>query len=256
MRLRQSINVAGDAFGRWVAHRSFLGTGAPLASIPPRLRSLVRADPGHDLWVACLRHAELWSIAEDCNALGDPQLLRDLTDGLDVESATILAVAYGDGDVSLSERLLEASWRAGKPLRVVSSATCKKQMRLATDRYPGLRRRTERVKGLLQRDGRLTAASGLTREFFGKKDAPETIKDALRFVPRANAAHWANQALLKARADGVTPLGVTYDDLEGEATLLAQASTEMRETLPGKAADWWNHPLALACGPSWGEAQP
>jgi hypothetical protein len=256
MRLRQSINVAGDACGRWAAHKSFLGTGTPLQTLPPRLRGLLRADPSHDFWTFTLRHADLWTVAQECDQLGDPQLLADLRDGVELEALPILAVAYGQGDVSLSETWLERSWRSGGPLLVVTAATCKRLMATAISRYPGLRRRTDRVRMLLQTTGTLTAASGLVRTFFGAKRDDATLKEALAFSPRANTAHAANVALLAAVRDGVTPFGVTYDDPVGEASLLGQASVALRDTLPAKASAWLpTPPLEAVWGASWADAK-
>lgn len=255
MRLRHSINLAGDPCGRWQSYHD--NRGWDWAAVPVGQRCLFRADPGFDWYVLTLRNVELWTIAAECQALGDGQLLADLREGLDLEPMVILATAYGLSAVSLSEWWLAASYEAGDKLLCVTAATAKKLQATAHARYPGLARRVDRVKMLLARDGALTAASGLTRQFFGKKSDPATVRDALQFAPKANAAFLAHRLLLTLWKAGFQSFGVAYDDASGESAVLGQACVWPPETLDTEPLTVsglvLTVPVAVARGPSWGE---
>src|SRR5207244_9026826 len=123
---------------------------------------------------------------------------------------------YGEGEVRMAETILRDSWESGEGLATVTAAQCRKLQGLFFTRYPGVRRWQERVRMLLKRDGCLTAASGLKRDFFGPKDDHQTQKDAYPFCPAANTAHCCNLALLKVwadRAEGVRLLLTVHDSV-------------------------------------------
>jgi DNA polymerase family A len=304
-RIRFSINVAGTKVGRMSCAKSNTGSGYNLHGVQDRHRQLFKADPGNDFWSVDLKGADGWTIGAECAALGDPRMLDDLMAGFKPANAVVLlyrhgavvnewsmveclvaqsaldksdwaykackigiwGTCYGLGEIKLAEDILERSWKSGQGIVNVSAADCRKLQGLMHSRYPGINRRIERVKMLLARDGSLSAASGLTRDFFGRKDDHQTIKDALPFTPAANTAHANNLALLKLWGDPerrdrkVRPILTVHD------SVLFQAPTENREWVAQRIPVWWDNPLTVdgttftipyeaLVGTSWGNLKP
>lgn len=300
-RLRFALSIAGTKVGRMSCYKSNTGSGYGLHSVQDKHRRLFLADPGHDFYEADLTGADTWTVAAECRALGDSTMWDDLLaglkpakvlsllylEGLSVNSQPREALVapckalpkdwlydsakkathgsnYGEGDVKMAETILRDSWESGQGLATVTAAQCKRLQSLYFARYPGVKRWQDRVRMLLKRDGFLVAASGLKRDFFGRKDDHATQKEAFAFCPAANTAHACNLALLKLwadRAEGVQPLFTRHD------SVLFQAPVEKRAWIAGRIASWFDNPLQVAgttftipyeClrGPNWGELKP
>lgn len=300
-RIRFSLNLAGTKVGRAACHASNTGSGYGLHSTQDRHKHLFRADPGFDFYSVDLAGADSWTVAAECKALGDPTMWLDLTAGL--KPAKVLSLlylegssvnsrprdqlasqcralpkdwlydsakkachgsAYGEAEVTMAETILRDSWQGGGKLVNVTAAQCRKLQSLFFQRYPGVKRRIERIKMLLQRDGFLIAASGLKRDFFAPKNDHQTLKDALPFTPAANTAHCCNLALLKLwqdRAEGVQPLLTVHD------AILFQAPQAKRQGVAERIPAWFANPICVAGttftipfealrGPSWGQLEP
>lgn len=123
---------------------------------------------------------------------------------------------------------------------------------------------------LLQRDGALTAASGLRRDFFGVKTDHSTIKEAYAFCPAANTAYLNNCALLNIWNDPDNLLAPDHRIakllLQVHDSVLFQAPFERRDWVKSKIPQWWGTSITVAgttftmpyeaqVGPSWGELQ-
>ena len=303
-RVRFSLNIAGTRVGRMSCQKSNTGSGFNLHGVQDKHRALFVPDPGHDFWSVDLKGADGWTIGAECRALGDPQMWDDLSAGLKPANAVVLlfqhgeqvnswpmerllteqatldkrhwaykackigiwGTCYGMAEVKLAEDILERSWKSGDLVNV-TAAQCRTLQGLMFGRYPGVRRRMERVKMLLARDGALTAASGLRRDFFGRKDDHQTLKDALPFTPAANTAHANNLALLALWRDpdrarkGVRPFLTVHD------SVLFQAPVEHRQWVTSRLPVWWANPLTVegitftipfeaSVGRSWGDLTP
>ena len=301
-RIRYDLNIAGTKVGRLSCYASNTGSGYNLHGVQDKHRQLFRADPGHDFYSVDLKGADGWTIGAECHALGDSRMLEDLRAGLKPANAVVLlyrygpavnqwsmadclsaqsaldptewaykackigiwGTCYGMAEVTLSEDILERSWKSGQGLVYVSAADCRRLQALMFSRYPGIKRRMERVKMLLSRDGHLTAASGLRRDFFGRKSDHQTIKDALPFTPAANTAWACNCALLKLWQDpGRVPYG-TQPLLTVHDSVLFQAPVAQRDWVQSSIPRWFDNPLSIdgttltipyeaKRGPSWGD---
>jgi hypothetical protein len=308
-RLRMSINIAGTEVGRVSVGASNTGSGYALHSTPERHRHLFPSDPGCDFYQVDLTGADSWTVAAECLALGDPTMWDDLRAGLkpakalsalyldgpaanklprpellvrcralpkdwlyDTAKKATHGSCYGEGDVRMAETVLKDSWEAGEgTLATVTAAQCRRLQDLFFLRYPGVRRWQERVRFLLKRDGALTAASGLRRDFFGRKDDHQTIKDAYPFCPAANTAYCCNCALLKLWNDpdnrGDDGKRIARPLLTVHDSVLFQAPVERRDWVAERVPVWFANPITVAGitftipyeaqrGPSWGELEP
>jgi len=307
-RMRTSLNIAGSEVGRMASNRSNTGSGGNLHTISSRHRHLFIANPGYDFYQIDLKSADTWTVACECANLGDSTMLDDLK--ADLKQAKIVALMYtegakvnqmsrselaercaalpkdwlyqgckrvvhgsnyGMGDVRMAEQILEDSYKGGGELSTFTVAQCRQLQNLYFMRYAGVKRWQERVRMLLKRDGALTAASGLRRDFFGRKDDHQTIKDAYPFCPAANTAYCCNCALLKLwddpdnrDTDGkriARPLLTVHD------SVLFQAPVERRDWVAARIPVWFANPITVAGttftipyeaqrGPSWGELEP
>ncbi len=307
-RIRFSLNIAGTKIGRMSCNASSTGSGYGMHSTQDAHKHLFPAAPGHDFYQVDLTGADSWTVAAECRALGDPTMWDDMSAGLkpakalsalylDGEAANHLPRAdllarckalpkdwvynaakkathgscYGEGDVKMAETLLRDSWEEGGKLATVTAAQCRKLQDLFFKRYPGVRRWQERVRMLLARDGCLTAASGLRRDFFGRKDDHATQKEAYAFCPAANTAHVNNCAILNIWRD---PDNRTAGDeriaklrLQVHDSVLFEAPQDRRDWVKAKIAQWWDTPITVAgttftmgyeaqFGPSWGVLTP
>jgi DNA polymerase I-like protein with 3'-5' exonuclease and polymerase domains len=169
----------------------------------------------------------------------------------------------------MAETILRDSWEAGDgKLAEVTAAQCKRLQNLYFARYPGVRRWQERVRMLLQRDGKLTSAADVPRDFFGPKKDHATQKEAYAHCPAFNTAYANNLALLKLWQDPdnidaagkriFRPLITVHDAIVG------QAPQDRRDWVLAKIPVWWANELEVAgmrftlgyeakIGPSWGD---
>ncbi len=308
-RVRFSINVAGTKVGRWSVSESATGSGTNMQTISDRHKHLFPADAGCDFYSIDLKGADGWTIGAECAALGDTRMWDDLHSGLKPANSVLLlwengqqvnqwplercleaqsqidkggwryrsmkvaiwSVCYGAGDVSVSETILETSWKRDGELIYVSAADCKKIIASTFARYPGIKRRMERTNMLLARDGELTNCAGFARQFFGRKSDAATQRLAYAYTPAFNTAYCNNQALLRMWRDPENidsngkrifrPLLGVHDAIEGCAPI------ERREWVKRKLTEWWNNPITVAgmtftipyeaqFGPSWGQLTP
>jgi DNA polymerase I-like protein with 3'-5' exonuclease and polymerase domains len=283
-RIRTSLNIAGTQVGRMSSYKSNTGSGFNLHTVSPRHRHLFTADPGFDFYQVDLKGADGWTIGAECAALGDTRMWDDLSAGLKPANAVVLLLrdgavvntwsmakcldeqrkldkkawqylackkgiwgtCYGLGDVALSEKILEEAWKESGELITISAADCKRLQAAIHARYPGVKRRWERTKLLLQRDGKLEACGGQVRDFFGVKTDHSTQKEAFAYTPAANTAYACHCALLALwrNTDRVTrsvqPLLTVHD------SVLFQAPVEHRAWIASHIPAWFSNPLTVA----------
>ncbi len=309
-RIRFSFNIAGTQVGRLSCSASNSGSGFNGQTISDRHKCLFPADEGCDFYSVDLKGADGWTIGAECAALGDSRMLDDLRAGLKpanmvtllmlhgaqvnswtmerclaeqakldkkdwryaAAKAGIWGTSYGEGDVTLSENILETSWKDSGELVYVSAADCKKLQNAVHQRYPGIRRRMERIKMLLVRDGQLTPCEGAPpRDFFAPKTDHSTQKKAYAYAPAFNTALANNLALLKLWQDpenrdaAGTRIAQLRIPVHDSITFVAPCGK--RDWVKSKLPVWWDNPIVVAgitlripfdaqVGSSWGELHP
>lgn len=184
----------------------------------------------------------------------------------------IWATCYGAGEVKISEQILEDSYGlSGEPV-FVEPRVCRALQTLVHSRYPGVKRRQERIRMLLARDGALTCANGSRRTFFGRKDDHATLKEAYAHHPQVMTTYVTSLAWRRLWYDpenwitglgdtagpAVQPLLLVHDSLVGQ---FPQARTGWA---CDKLREWFDNPVTIAgttvtvpfsggYGPSWGD---
>jgi DNA polymerase I-like protein with 3'-5' exonuclease and polymerase domains len=105
---------------------------------------------------------------------------------------------YGMGKITMSSNILRQSWKkSGTPI-YVEAKECERIKNLFFRRYKGIEKWQHWVKRQVEEEGCLTAASGHTRQFFGRRTDNATYQTALSHEPQANTTYataLAGQAL-------------------------------------------------------------
>ena len=287
-RIRFTLNIAGTKVGRMSCQKSNTGSGFNMQTVTDAHRCLFPADPGHDFYQIDLKTADGWTIGAECAALGDSRMLDDMRAGLKPANAVVLLMqhgavvnswpmaqaleaqtridkrswqylackkgiwgtAYGLGDVALSEKILEEAWKESGELVAISAADCKKLQAAVHARYPGIRRRWERIKMQLARDGYLEACGGQRRDFFGRKDDHSTQKEGFAYSPAANTAFCNGLAILALWNDpaNIRPDGtrIFRPLLQVHDSVLGQAPVERRAWVEERIPTWYANELEVA----------
>ena len=286
-RVRCAYNVVGTETGRVSCSKSPTRSGYNLQTVTKKQRGLFLPDPGHHLFQCDLSGADGWTVAAHCRRLGDPTMFDDLKSGL--KPAKIIArmyegvnanaldrpslqeeckkvdangwlymackrvqhgTSYGMGKLTMSNQILEDSWKySGEPVFVPPSV-CEDLQILFLQRYVGIpvwhRWITEQVKN----NHCLTSANGHTRRFFGRPNDHETLKQAYADEPQNNTTYSTNLAVLKLwkdphnrRADGsliIEPLHQIHDAIVGQFPI------ELVEWARGKIRTYFDNELVIA----------
>lgn len=221
--------------GRLSCSTSLTGSGTNLQTITEEDRVLFGPDEGYHMFQCDLSGADGWSVAAHSKRLGDPTMLDDMQAGIKVAKVVasmftkspqitklqrheIKEVSdqiqkkdpiyfgakccqhgtnYGMGKVLLSQTIfLESDGKVN-----ISAADAERLQTLYLLRYYGVRLWHEWCARELKAKGRLTAASGHTRIFFGKRDDHSTVKQFLAHEPQANTTYATNLAALRLWTD-------------------------------------------------------
>jgi len=175
---------------------------------------------------------------------------------------------YQMGAQTVSATILKGSYKnTGRPI-YVPVADCKRLQALYNQRYPGVRAWHRWAENELRVKGRLTAASGCTRRFFGRRNDNVTLRDFLSHEPQANTTYATNLAMHalwndpeNRREDGtfiIEPLHQVHDAVCG------QWPVEVRAWAIKKLYSYFDNTLTIAgidmvipfdgeYGASWGE---
>lgn len=309
-RIRFSLNIAGTKVGRMSCQASNTGSGFNMTTVNERHKCLFPADAGCDFYSADLKTADGWTIGAECAALGDSRMLDDMRAGLKPANAVLLlwthgpqvnqwpmercleaqagidkkdwryaacksgvwGTCYGEGDVTLSVNILEESWKGGGQLVYVSAADCKRLQAAVHARYPGIRRRMERINMLLARDGKLTPCEGVPpRDFFGPKTDHQVQKAGYAYAPAFVTAYADHLALLKMWNDpeNIDASGqrIARPRLPVHDSITFVAPVERREWVAERVPLWFANPVCVAgttftipvecCrGANWGDVVP
>jgi len=228
MRLRWSLNLAGNADQQFVSHESCNGTGRDVCSLRQDERHLLLPDEGCALFTVTFPCVEQWVVGAEWAALGDDMVLRRMREEGAAEhdlrlQTTFLGCLYLHGDQRIIKDVARTTWEAtGTPDLVDTKYV--KNVRGRLEKYAGHQRRIDRVRFLLKRDGFLRSDNGSRRDFFGRKDALPTVQEALAWNPRAMVAYVTGLAWRRLVAmDGLKVPLVT------PPTLWVQCAKETKE---------------------------
>lgn len=302
-RIRCGYNAVGTNTGRLTCYTSPTGSGYNLQTIPKKDRDLFIADPGYHFFQCDLSGADGWTVGAHCKNLGDSTMLDDFAAKLKPARILTLMLRKGANASSWSrERLFEESkyvgaddtdyflckcliWglcyllgvntaidlvfkeSEGKILMTRAEMTDFK--RLVFLRYWGVLEWHKFTSRRLQ-NGKwptITAASGLTRRFFGRRD--EILGEALSFEPQCVTTWATNKAALNLWNDPENRVGnkISIEPLhQVHDALIGQFPKDKSEWAAKKIRSYFNNTITIAnqqviipfegnYGESWGKLE-
>ncbi len=286
-RVRCSYNVVGTETGRLSCSKSPTRSGYNLQTVTKKQRRLFQPDPGHQLFQCDLSGADGWTVAAHSKRLGDPTMFDDyvfglkpaniiarMYDGVNVngmdrqtlkeESKKVdaegwvyftckrvqHASSYGMGKLTMSNQILEDSWKKrGEPI-YVEPASCEDLQNLFFQRYPGVVVWQRWVKEQLKQKRQLVSANGHTRRFFGRPDDHDTHKQAFADEPQNVTTYVTNMAMLRLwndpknrHADGSLKIDLLH---QMHDALIGQFLNELTDWARSKIRESFNNQLTIA----------
>lgn len=319
-KMRSMLLSCGTTTDRTTSKKWLTGTGGNSQTVPSEpvnFRQCYVPPPNHDWWKLDLTGADAWTVAARCASLGDDTLLLDLQAKLKVP--VLIALAMEGRNINEIDRdgLLELSsqykkdWRyicfkratygsfygmAPKKIRslVVNDSydetgipidpglqLCGQTQRILFERYWGVPELWHKwVHNELKRTGGLLAASGLFREFFGRRLRQgqvdeDTLREAYAYEPQAVTTFLINKGVEAAWLDpeNMTVPGDVESERVCKQTFLVVhdescfvAPTDKRDWARAKINGWFTRPFkigkveltipfVLRYGESWGAAK-
>jgi DNA polymerase I len=258
-RVRSNVSVGGTKTMRFSHSKTLWGTGANVATIPDKLRSMYVPDQGYEFAEFDLNRGESWIYA---HLSEDPELLRIHTEGLDFHAETASAIS-GEFDTTprsvewiiehkndeayrlryLGKRVNHASsyrMRAFKGAEVVNKeadetgvtvtvSEYNKAHEIWLAKYCMIQNWWKEIEEQLSLNRTLTTPYGRVIEFhdmWGDK----LFRDATAYVPQSTSVDYINRGFLqvhyefvKTGAWGLSVLAQTHD------SILVQYRIEDRE---------------------------
>lgn len=239
-RIRASFLSCGTTTDRTTCKKWLDGTGGGLHQVPSapvNFRRCYVAPPGHDWWKLDLTGADAWTVAARCATLGDDTMLADLRAGLRIPTLLGLALegvainrltrdelaplcrsftrdwrdlafkrcvygsAYGMSPRGIRRVVVEDSYNElGEP-RDPGLEFCARLQSIFLGRYWGIELWHRDIERQLKQTGAVACASGLTREFFGRRQGLDgridesTLREAYALEPQSVTTFVINRAL-------------------------------------------------------------
>lgn len=223
-RIRTSYNIAGTNTGRFSSSLSEFGTGGNLQNVEESLRSIFIADPGWKFGKADAKSGESYAVgAIEWNRFGDGRYLDAIESG-DIHTAVARMVwpeqLPWTGDVRRDKALAESPFYRGHSYRFMckklghgsnyngKAYTLAEQSKLPIEvvsefqgkyfeAFPAHRKWQDDVDQRLRRDGYLVSLTGRRRWFFGRRNDPATLREAIAYDPQCSLADLVNLAMIK-----------------------------------------------------------
>jgi DNA polymerase I len=222
-RIRTSYNIAGTSTGRFSSSFSDFGTGGNLQNIEEGLRSILIADAGYKFAKFDAKSGESYCVgAIEGNLFNDWRYLDAVESG-DVHTAVARIVWPQLGwrdDLRYDQDLAEKPFYRHHSYRFMCKklghgsnyggqpTTLAEQTNLPTNvvaqfqpkyfaAFPAHRRWHDYVRDQLYRVGFLVTLTGRKRWFFGRRNDPATLREAIAYDPQGSLADIVNRAMLR-----------------------------------------------------------
>ena len=287
-RLRTSYNIAGTTTGRFSSSLSDFGTGGNLQNIEERLRRIFISDPGMKFANIDLEQADSRNIgAIIWNIFRDPQYL-DVCESGDTHT-TVARTTYPDRpwtDNPKANRKIadELFYRhhslrhvckvlghgtnyLGSPFEMakhtgMEQSVIKEFQASYFKAFPGISKLHQWVRTQLSAEGYLITPLGRKRWFMGRRDADDTLKQAVAYLGQSMTADEMNHAMIKLwRLNLVQILLQGHDSIliqypeEKENEVLPKVKEAMRVPIELEGGRQFVVPVDVQVGWNWGKAR-
>jgi len=220
-RMRTGYNVSGTETGRWSSNESCFMSGTNLQNITDELREVFITDTGWKFAYIDGEQAESRVVAYES---GDENYIA-ACEGGDLHTAVARMLwpdlKWSDEDPKhnkevagekfyehfsyrdLAKRLGHGTNYYGSPYQMAKHVHVKQEVvedfqEMYLGRaFPGIAAWHQATATRLQTQGYLDTPMGRRRYFFGRLDDPNTLKEAIAYVPQSTIGEWLNLGLYK-----------------------------------------------------------
>lgn len=231
-RIRTSYNIAGTSTGRFSSSSSEFGTGGNLQNIEESLRSIYIADPGYKFAKCDAKSGESFCVgAVEWNLFHDGRYL-DVCESGDPHTA-VARICWPNlqwtGDIESDKKIAETPYYRHYTHRFMCKKlghgsnyggkpnTLAEQAKLPIDvvvqfqpryfqAFPAHLMWQNWVSETLQKTGNLTSLLGRKRWFFGRRNDPKTLREAIAYDPQSSLADIVNTAMLNIWRQGIAAI--------------------------------------------------
>jgi DNA polymerase I len=221
-RIRTTYNIAGTSTGRFSSSFSAFGTGGNLQNVEESLRSIFIADRGMKFAKCDAKSGESFVVgAIEWNLFNDDRYLSACESG---DPHTAVARIVWDhlpwtGDLRADKAIAEAPYYRHYSYRFMCKklghgsnyggqpATLAKQSRLPINvviafqpkyfsAFPAHQLWQQYIDRTLRTAGHLVSLTGRKRWFFGRRNDPDVLREAIAYDPQGSLADIVNRAML------------------------------------------------------------
>jgi len=265
-RMRTSYNIGGTTTGRLSSSFSEFGTGTNLQNIEEALRSIFIADPGMKMAYADAQQGESRCVgAIEWNLFGDGTYLNACERGdLHTNVAKLVWPNLGwtndaERDRELAEepyyrhydrrfmckKIGHGSNYGGKPRTLGIQAHVEQDLiedfqSKYFSAFPAHQRWHEHVEDQIRRSGYLISLTGRKRCFWGRRDDPAVLREAIAFDPQGSLADILNRGMLKVWEANQCQLLMQIHD-----AILFQYPQEAEDEIVPLVLDQLRYPIQL-----------
>lgn len=268
-RMRTSFNIGGTETGRFSSSMSDLETGTNLQNIEEQLRSVFVADPGMKLGSFDLEQAESRIVGAICWNLFGASRYLDAGESGDMHTAVSKLTQpklgwTGDPahDRALAERpfyrhhslrylckrLAHGSNYMGTPFTMAQHT--KMPIKVIRDfqvayfeAFPELTRWHKHVEQVVATQGVATTMLGMRRWFFGRRNDPATVREAVAFEPQSVCAQVLNEGMLAVWRANICQLLLQVHD-----SIVVQYPEEKEDEIVPQILKLMERPIQLRDG--------
>lgn len=222
-RVRTSYNIGGTSTGRLSSSYSEYGTGGNLQNITQKLRAQMISDPGWKFAKCDAKSGETFVVgAIIWNLFNEPHLLEACESG--DPHTQVARLCWPDlgwtGELKHDRNLAESPYYRHLSHRDICKkvghgsnymgqpGTLAQQTRIPIEviddfqplyfeAFPGIPKWHDWIKSTLRNEGCLTSLMGRKRWFMGRRDAPETQREAVAYDPQGSLSDIVNAALIR-----------------------------------------------------------
>lgn len=264
-RMRTSYNIAGTSTGRFSSSFSEFGTGGNLQNIEESLRSIFIADPGWKFAKLDAKSGESYCVgAIEWNLFDDPKYL-DACESGDPHTAVarICWPSLGwTSNLKLDKEIAEQPYYRHYTYRFMCKKlghgsnyggqpdTLAQQSHLPVSvvqdfqpkyfaAFPSHIKWQNHVDDQLRRVGSLVSLTGRKRGFFGRRNDPDTLREAIAYDPQGSLADIVNRAMLRVWRERKVLLSMHDHDAttwmyheEHEAEIIPYLQSALVEPIP------------------------
>lgn len=231
-RIRTSYNIAGTSTGRLSSSASEFGTGGNLQNVEEALRAIFISDPGYKFAKCDAKSGESFCVgAIEWNLFHDGRFL-DVCETGDPHTAVARMCWPNDpwtGDIKQDAKLAGAPFyrhhsKRQTTKKVGHASNYNGQPRTIAEQtgmpielieqfqpiyfkaFPAHKLWHAHVEDTLRKKGHLTSLMNRRRWFFGRRNDPATLREAIAYDPQSSLADIVNTAMLSIWREGIAAI--------------------------------------------------